>query len=896
MGNLSRLDVAGNQLSELPPEIGRLDNLTSLNLSGNRLTYLPSEIGKLSNLESLDLAGNPLKGLPPEIGNLGSLTRLVLTNNALNEIPIEIGNLCNLSSLYLYGNKLSRLPIEVGKLESLTSLDLKFNQISDLPSEVGELVKLIRLDVSGNQINGLPSEIGKLVNLTNLRIATNQLTEIPPEIGKLGNLDSLDLASNQLRGLPPEIGNLENLTNLRIATNQLTEIPPEIGKLGNLDSLDLAGNQLRGLPPEIGNLENLTNLRIATNQLTEIPPEIGKLGNLDSLDLAGNQLRGLPPEIGKLGNLTRLVFTNNQLTEIPLEIKNLGNLIHLVLTNNKLAEIPSGIGNLYNLTSLDIATNQLSEIPQEIGKLGNLDSLDLAGNQLRGLPPEIGNMSNLTRLDLDSNRLTEVLSEIGNLIKLTNLDLSKNQLNRLPIELLQLVKLKELYLHGNEKLGIPPEILGLKRKDLVISVNRFILGKEEKTKVLAKPTDILQYYFRTLQEPSLPLNQAKVILVGEGKVGKTSLVNRLMDNEFNTKEDQTKGIEIRRWPIQLENEEINLNVWDFGGQEIMHATHQFFLTKRSIYVLVLDSRQSAEANRLEYWLRMIQSFGGDSPVIVVCNQYDQQAMDLNWKGLKAKYPFILDFVRQASCKENIGIEEVRDKIQNAVTDLPHIKDLVPQTWFHVKDNLEGQKENGLDCLSIDKYRNLCESKLVTKETDQDLLVNFLNDLGVMLHYGDHQVLCDLNILNPQWVTQGVYAIINHPDLLRKRDGIVTLADLANILDKERYPAHRRRFIADMMCKFELCYSFSESQNDTYMVPSLLSENEQDTGAWDGALGLQYKYDALPAGIISRFIVRMHPYISKNTYWKNGGGADFREQKKPRLGQGGSGGQPDYDPG
>ncbi|WP_226992379.1 COR domain-containing protein [Desulfatibacillum aliphaticivorans] len=367
----------------------------------------------------------------------------------------------------------------------------------------------------------------------------------------------------------------------------------------------------------------------------------------------------------------------------------------------------------------------------------------------------------------------------------------------------------------------------------------------------------------------MPLNQAKVILVGEGKVGKTSLLNRLIDNEFNAKEDQTKGIEIRRWPIQLENEEINLNVWDFGGQEIMHATHQFFLTKRSIYVLVLDSRQSAEANRLEYWLRMIQSFGGDSPVIVVCNQCDQQAMDLNWTGLKAKYPFIKDFVRQASCKKNVGIEEVKKKIQGAVTGLPHIKDLVPKTWFHIKDSLEDQKENGLDCLSIDDYRSLCTSKLVTEETDQDLLVNFLNDLGVMLHYGDHQVLCDLNILNPQWVTQGVYAIINHPDLLRKRNGIVTLADLEYILDKKRYPAHRRRFIADMMCKFELCYSFGESQNDTYMVPSLLSENEQDTGAWDGALGLQYKYDPLPAGIISRFIVRMHAYISQNTYWKNG---------------------------
>ena len=41
----------------------------------------------------------------------------------------------------------------------------------------------------------------------------------------------------------------------------------------------------------------------------------------------------------------------------------------------------------------------------------------------------------------------------------------------------------------------------------------------------------------------------------------------------------------------------------------MHATHQFFLTKRSLYLLVLDSRLTQEENRVEYWLKIIQSFG-----------------------------------------------------------------------------------------------------------------------------------------------------------------------------------------------------------------------------------------------------------------------------------------------
>ena len=123
-------------------------------------------------------------------------------------------------------------------------------------------------------------------------------------------------------------------------------------------------------------------------------------------------------------------------------------------------------------------------------------------------------------------------------------------------------------------------------------------------------------------------NEAKVLVVGEGSVGKTSLVQRLIWNKFNTSESATEGIAVNKWNIDgkwvIENSrltannqqlKIQLNIWDFGGQEIMHATHQFFLTKRSLYLLVLDARLTQEENRVEYWLKIIQSFGGDSPVL-----------------------------------------------------------------------------------------------------------------------------------------------------------------------------------------------------------------------------------------------------------------------------------------
>ena len=153
-----------------------------------------------------------------------------------------------------------------------------------------------------------------------------------------------------------------------------------------------------------------------------------------------------------------------------------------------------------------------------------------------------------------------------------------------------------------------------------------------------------------------PLNEAKIILVGQGSVGKTSLVRRLIFGKFDSRERKTDGIEINRWKIKNNSQEnIQLNVWDFGGQEIMHATHQFFLTKRGLYILVVDARLTQEENRIEYWLKIIQSFGGESPVLIIGNKIDEHPLDIDRKGLRNKYPNIVGIL-ETSAANGDGVE------------------------------------------------------------------------------------------------------------------------------------------------------------------------------------------------------------------------------------------------
>jgi len=78
---------------------------------------------------------------------------------------------------------------------------------------------------------------------------------------------------------------------------------------------------------------------------------------------------------------------------------------------------------------------------------------------------------------------------------------------------------------------------------------------------------------------------------------------------------------------------VKLHVWDFWGQEIMAlATHQFFLTRRSLYFLVLNGREGGEDYDAGLLAKPDRSFAEDSPVIVVMNKMGQHRFDLDYAG------------------------------------------------------------------------------------------------------------------------------------------------------------------------------------------------------------------------------------------------------------------------
>ena len=145
-------------------------------------------------------------------------------------------------------------------------------------------------------------------------------------------------------------------------------------------------------------------------------------------------------------------------------------------------------------------------------------------------------------------------------------------------------------------------------------------------------TAVQRYLQRMKHEGKQKLFEAKVLFVGYGFVGKTSLVKRLIHNTFDEYEQQTTGINIDHFVFSNpQTSHFRVNVWDFGGQEINYPTHQFFLTQRSVYLKVWEHRQyNALPNLafLDYWLNIARLLGGKSPIIMVQNKIDERFMSL----------------------------------------------------------------------------------------------------------------------------------------------------------------------------------------------------------------------------------------------------------------------------
>ncbi len=387
------------------------------------------------------------------------------------------------------------------------------------------------------------------------------------------------------------------------------------------------------------------------------------------------------------------------------------------------------------------------------------------------------------------------------------------------------------------------------------------------------------------------LREIKVLLVGEAKAGKTSVLRRLKDNSYNPAEVQTDGIlieeldfgELPTFAAQEALHGIKGYFWDFGGQEIMSSTHQFFMTKRSVYLLILEARKDADPNQqARAWLKRIQAFGGHSPVIIAANKIElNRAFGLDMYNLQKEFPQVKACIH-ISCEKNENIDGLKSLLAEYIPQAELCNTQIDERWIGVKEALQSitREEH---YIAQRQFLGICEQHQLADDAQQIQAVTFLNDLGILLHFEDLD-LSDFFVLDPYWVTAGVYRIITS-ETAAKQNGEVGMKQLDYIANREprkegeyvpeaqrrlRYSPTELRYLADIMVQFRLGYYTNQRQS--LLIPDLLPRQtpaaESDALlAAPEKLHLVYQYDYLPSAVLPRFMVEMQNDI--HIPWRTG---------------------------
>lgn len=652
--------------------------------------------------------------------------------------------------------------------------------------------------------------------------------------------NKIDLSNKELTYIPEKYLNDNSIDALILRNNKLTTIPEKLKELTNLKYIDLRGNPIDKLP-------NIYGLFIDYKIYSKIMFSHYR-NQFDKSNIIGinyelysyKENDPLDEKLKSLTNLQYLDLSNNFLKQIPIDLFGLSQITHLYLQNNKINQIPKEIHLLKNLEYINLGQNKIKELNDNILSLENLRNIKLYNNNFEAIPQQFRCNSKINKIDLSNKAWLKQEKD------------NQNQIKEIPLEILER-KIEELDLKGNPIESPPIEI-----------ANQGI--------------EAIRNYFEELEKNKDFLYELKLIIIGEPRAGKSTLAKTLTEPDYIfTDEQSTEGIDIHKWIIPKEEfsdieltKDFRVNIWDFGGQEIYHSTHQFFLTKRSVYILLTESRKSDRHEDFYYWLNIVKILGDNSPLILVVNKCDEPTIDLPIKDYSEKFRNIIDY-KKISCTPEYAdtIDALKAELKRIITNkdlLPHIGTTLPKVWIDIRNELEELKLAGENYISFDDYLQICKKHEMSPERAK-WLSQYLHDLGVILHFQDDINLFETIILNHDWVTAGVYNVLDSQKVI-DANGRFTDKDLIDIWSNERYKTKRKELLALMENqKFEICFKLSQG---IYLAPALLPQDKPDYDwNYQNNIHFEYLYKFMPKGILTRFIVKRNKDIYNNIFWKYG---------------------------
>ena len=372
-----------------------------------------------------------------------------------------------------------------------------------------------------------------------------------------------------------------------------------------------------------------------------------------------------------------------------------------------------------------------------------------------------------------------------------------------------------------------------------------------------------------------PQRRAKLVIVGEGGVGKTSLVKALTGKPHDREEPRTHGLSVQELAIEHpENADVvmRLSAWDFGGQQIYQGTHQFFLTDHCLVVLVWNARQEWEKGDLGKWLDVIEARAPKAAVLLVATHCAGSAADMPPASLLVGYRQITGCFT-VDCAARTGIDELRDGLAEQASRLRIMRAAWPATWLRAR---EACRDADRDYVSRGELYQLFANAGVGEPGRQWELARGLTELGEILDGSQEEQPYDVVVLRPEWLSTQISKILDSSEVTA-RGGLLTRQDMAR--EWAGIEPAVRDHLLDMMDRFDLSYRVDSRDRDALaVVVDCLSKDppadlgrEWETGRGGEAREIRMRYHLpglLPPGIPTWFIAREHRFAT-GLRWRHG---------------------------
>jgi internalin A len=747
-----------------------------------------------------------------EILDLGDLS--------LRELPAAIGDLPYLKALYLGIWKLSedekldwdggRKPIDLTDLSALSGLtglqilDLSGTGVADLSPLLG-LTVLQWLNLYGCW--GV-TDLSPLSGLTILQ-----------SLNLNGCWDLTDLAA---------LSGLTVLQNLNLSRTDVTDLSPLSG-LTVLQSLYL---HLCNRLTDLSSLSGLTGLQSLDLSLCDNVTDLSPLSGLTVLQSLNLDGCGNVMDLSPLSGLTVLQSLNLRGCWYVMDL--------------------SSLSGLTGLQSLNLSSTGVTDLSPLAG-LAGLKSLDL---HLCESVTDLSSLSGLTGLQsLNLSECTGVmdLSPLSGLTDLQSLDLQWCQGVADLSPLLGLTGLERLYLFWYRPAPLVEFLRNFIENPLLTEIvldeatgiPREILSKNLADNCLPR----LRTYFAELALAAEPENEVKLILLGNGRVGKTQLCRRFRGQSFDDAIPSTHGIQLWREELRIqgagEERVFQINWWDFGGQDIYHGTHALFLRSRAVFVILwtpsLENREEYSENGiplrnqpLSYWLDYVRSLAGEgSPVIVVQSQCDHFS-DRRPDPLR---PDGFGFFECCaySAKEGLGREILEGQLHNAIRYLLERNGAleIGRGRAEVRRQLYSWRSDDQDrkpeerqhrTLTLEDFQALCDGTGGILSWEHAL--DYFHHTGVLFYRPD--LFSDRIILDQDWALDAVYSVFHRSQTMPwlRDSGRFTREDLAMTVWQD-YSLEEQRLFLGLMESCGVCFPCGRtSQGETrYVAPDLLPRFE-----------------------------------------------------------------------